>query len=310
MTEMPDFELPFFAYGALKSGEMAHRIVEPFLSSECVLASGLEHALWVVDGVAKCSPSEGSSIQGQIMHFKNPEVAYADIAKFEDVPNFYSWQQLKTSAGFANVLIATEETKSRQEKVGAWSSANDGLLAYGIPWAYQRIINAQTSGRSTSSDYEFWLAYHDLQSTFQLLWSITERILLFHDGPEKRDRSLGAKVGWLKDMRTHPGLKVAVTKAGIDEKLGIRSNSAPQAEHPRRTGEFGFQAWYDMRNNIVHRGKSTHVERGILLTSTVDLHNTLAYFLQNNSEPIKKLWTNLTSDEKPPYSTWLYKIQR
>ena len=308
--EIPDLELPFFAYGALKSGEMAHRIVEPFLSSECVPASGFDHALWVVDGVAKCSPSEGSSIRGQIMNFKNPEVAYAAIAKFEDVPNFYSWQQLRTLAGFANVLIATEESKSRQEKVDAWSSAEDGLLAYGIPWAYQRIRNAENVVLSNAHDYEFWMAYHDLQSTFQLLWSITERILLFHDGPEHRERLLGDKVAWLRDMLKHPGLKAAVEQVRIDHTIGFRSNLEPHAEHPRRAGEFGFQAWYDARNNIVHRGKGTRIEKGALWTITVDLHNTLAYFLQNNSEPIKKLWTNLTSDEKPAYSTWLYKIQR
>lgn len=270
---------------------------------------GLE--LLIVDGVAIAVDCQNSLVDGELFSFSDPVSAYGKVSIFEDVPKTYQWSVISTTAGPANVLVSTSsQYLTRHEKASAWTSAQDGLLAYGIPWSYKNLSEIKHMSTSTAQDSDFWMTYHDLQSTFQLLWSLTERILLFHDGPVKRDENLGHKIGWLKDMQKHPGLKAAVAASNIERGMGVRSNLDPANSNPNRTGEFGFVAWYQMRNNVVHRGKGTRVERGALWTATVDLHNTLAYFLQHNSQPIAKLWTDLTSKDEFAYSSWLYKIQR
>lgn len=310
---MVNVDLPLFVYGALKSGEFAHRIVEPLLEADPqpARATGLE--LLVLDGVAFAIRNDTTSVRGEILNFKDAESAYATVSKFEDVPNFYVWAEIETNLGRANTLISADpKVKTRYDKVDDWTSAKDGLLGYGIPWAYARIENLKPmlKGKDTERDFEFWMAYHDLQSTYLLLWSITERILLFHDGPAERLRSLGDKVEWLKDMVKHPDLRAAVEKAKIADRLGVRSNLNPHSADPKRAGKYGFEAWYRVRNNVTHRGKSTRVENSTLLTATIDLHNTLAIYLQENSSSINELWMDLTSKLEVPYSTWLYKIQK
>lgn len=303
-------DLPLFVYGALKTGELAHRLVEPHVVESQSHVDAFDLELLIVDGVAMAKLAPGKSVEGELLTFKNPEEAYKNVAKFEAVPEMYVWHKVESSNGPANVLISTLDIKTRAETSLRWTSADDGLLGYGIPWSHARLSELQKKATGTASDEEFWMAYHDLQSTFQLLWSLTERVLLFHDGLGKREESLGDKVRWLEDMRKHQGLRDAVAAVGIDQAMGVRSNRKPDRDHPVRTDKFGFPAWYEMRNNVVHRGKGTRVERGRLWVATVDLHNTLAYFLQHNSESIEKLWRKLTSNQEVTYPTWLYKIQK
>lgn len=304
-------DLPLFVYGALKQGEVAHRIAQPLLVKPPIpsLAEGFE--LMVVDGVAIAMRAVDMTIEGELLHFRDPEDAYKRISDFEDVPGVYTFEETFVNGQQVNILVSSNENlKTRHDKITKWTGAQDGLLAYGIPWSFARLESLRPNLRDTSRDYEFWMSYHDLQSTFQLLWSIVERILLFHDGTKHRDMPLGERISWLKDMQRHPDILEAVESVRIETQMGVRSNRSPGSTHPNRTGAIGFPAWYEMRNNVVHRGKSTRVEQGVLWTATVDLHNTIAYYLQHNSDPINNLWTNLTSQQKLPYSTWLYKIQK
>lgn len=306
-----NINLPLFVYGALKQGEVAHRIISPLLSKSPVKAWVEGFELLVVDGIAIAIEADGQSIEGELMYFENAELAYKRITDFEDVPDLYHFEEVIALGESANLLIASDKAlKSRHDKITNWTGAQDGLLAYGIPWSYSRLENLRKDLRDTSRDFEFWMAYHDLQSTFQLLWSIVERVLLFHDGTKSRGMPLGDKISWLREMVKHPDLREAVEAVRIDTQMGVRSNRRPEAPHPHRTGAFGFTAWYEMRNNVVHRGKSTRVEKGLLWSATVDLHNTLAYFLEHNSEPIKKLWMDLTKKQNLTYSSWLYRIQK
>jgi gamma-glutamylcyclotransferase (GGCT)/AIG2-like uncharacterized protein YtfP len=306
-----NIDLPLFVYGALKQGELAHRIISPLLSKSPVMTQVDGFELMVVDGIALAIKSKSNSIEGELAYFENPALAYKRITDFEDVPGLYHFEEVSALGESANILVASNERlKTRYDKITNWTGAQDGLLAYGIPWSYERLENLRLNLRDTSRDLEFWMAYHDLQSTFQLLWSIVERILLFHDGTKNRDMPLGEKISWLREMQKHPDLREAVEKVRIDTQMGVRSNRKPEAAQPHRTGTFGFAAWYEMRNNVVHRGKSTRVENGLLWSATVDLHNTIAYFLAHNSEPINSLWTHLTSMQKLSYDSWLYRIRK
>ena len=306
-----NMDLPLFVYGALKQGEVAHRIAKPLLSKPPVPALAEGYELMVVDGIAIAIKSGDFSIDGEILYFDDPEVAYRRINDFEDVPGVYKFDETSIDGQLVNILVSSNEgLKTRHDKITKWTGAQDGLLAYGIPWSFARLESLRLNLKDTSRDYEFWISYHDLQSTFQLLWSIVERILLFHDGTKNRHMPLGDKISWLKDMQKHPDILEAVEAVRIDTQMGVRSNRNPGAVIPNRTGAIGFPAWYEMRNNVVHRGKSTRVEKGVLWSATVDLHNTIAFFLQHNSDPINRLWISLTSQQELPYSTWLYRIQK
>ncbi len=304
-------DLPLFVYGSLKQGELAHELVKPLLVAAPKSAWADGYELLVIDGVATAIRSNQNGICGELLEFKDPSAAYKKILDFEDVPDFYAIEETSVLGGPANILVSNNPTlKSRHDKVDVWTSAHDGLLAFGIPWAHKRIEGLRDNLKDLTPNFDFWMAYHDLQSVFQILWSITERILLFHDGPKSRDMPLGEKISWLREMTKHGAILRAVEAVSIDPLMGVRSNRQPYASAPQRTGSTGFVAWYAMRNNVVHRGKSSRVEKGALWTATVDLHNTLAYYLQNNSIPIKELWENLTKQEANRYSDWLYKIQR
>ena len=52
------------------------------------------------------------------------------------------------------------------------------------------------------------------------------------------------------------------------------------------------KAWYQVRSNLTHRGKSAFKENKILLTATIDLYNTLYFFLSDEVPGLNKQWGN------------------
>ena len=52
------------------------------------------------------------------------------------------------------------------------------------------------------------------------------------------------------------------------------------------------KAWYQVRSNLTHRGKSAFKENKILLTATIDLYNTLYFFLSDEIPGLNKQWGN------------------
>ena len=95
LTLPQDLNLPFFAYGAFKPGELAFAQIREYLSSEPspVFAEG---HLKVRDGLPLFDPNGSGNVRGFLLNF-SPEtgkLAYEKICAFEP-KNIYFWTELR-----------------------------------------------------------------------------------------------------------------------------------------------------------------------------------------------------------------------
>ncbi len=298
MAELPfDTTLPFFAYGTLKSSELAFRqIREHVLEIRPSILEGFELA--VIDGLPRAFESEGEFVQGEIL-FVTP-AAYPLIAIYEQVPKAYRWVTSAVGDQAVNLVCYAEpQILTRHDKVNSWSAADDTLLAHGTVWSVREIAKAnlfvQNTGSSSRTSDAGKYSFIELQATYAILWSIFERLTLFCEGPLLSDEKMIPRIQKLSGIDAWTS---AVEKVKITSNLGVRSSSNPH-DRPTRAGDFGFEAWYKIRNNVIHRGKSAGKEFTQLLAAASDLCRTLTIFIQNQSPSIARFFEReLTAVEK------------
>jgi gamma-glutamylcyclotransferase (GGCT)/AIG2-like uncharacterized protein YtfP len=298
MKSLPaDLSLPFFAYGTLKSSELAHRQISSFVHS--TRPATLENfELAVIDGLPRAIASPKEQVIGEILDLD--PIAYEVIAQYEQTPKVYEWTVGLTQEGPANLVCHVGDIKTRHDRVDSWRASDDTLLAHGMVWAIREVATATSyilKNRAFSSlvSDEGKFVFVRLQAAYGILWSIFERLTLFCEGPILNNEKMISRILQLKKIESW---SAAVMKAQINHELGVRSSSNPQ-DRVTRTGQFGFEAWYKIRNNVVHRGKSAGKEFTQLKVAASDMCRTLAIFLQDQSVPVRDfLEKHLTETEK------------
>lgn len=300
-----DKDLPFFSYGSLKTGQLAHRQIADS-STSMGKAELFGYELVVADGIPRAVELASGRIQGELFTL-TPE-GYAKVSRFEQVGTAYKWVEVETDKGRANMLLnALGEIRTRNDRVESWGAVDDTFFAYTTPWAYEKLIEIKSQAALTGlSTFERQTTFLELQATFTILWSLFERLMLFQEGPMPEGETLKYRVDQAARL---PAWTAALEAARIDQNLSARSNSQP-AGLATYSGRFGFSAWHQKRNNIIHRGKTANKELTGLLAAATDMHNALAIYMQQNSEEISDFWISLTKKDDQPYSSWLYQIQR
>ena len=303
-------QLPIFVYGALKPDEISWPLIRPYVARyEEARLEGFELA--IVDGVPGALVSKVRKLSGYMLDLNDAEEAYKTISAFENVPNSYVWEQVTVGDKSANLLVLPSDPRTRVDYVSDWSAADDVYFGNLIPLSFVKIQVCRDRLTNKFPDTDYLEAFLELQSIFMMLWVLTERIYLFRSEPTR-----GRKVDSQKSMKDicavlydKPEWFKALSEAGINNQIGIRSNTNPHSGDPIRTAQ-GFPGWYKARNNIVHRGKGAQKEVGSLIEAAIDMHNTLAILMQIISPSVKKKWEQLTPQENIPYASWLYQIKK
>lgn len=298
MNRLPtDQTLPFFAYGTFKSSELAFRQIEHCVIEHKTLTLR-DFELAVIDGLPKAFQSQDQIVHGELITLK-PE-AYEIIANFEQTPRVYRWTTANSERGLVNLVVHVGEIFTRHDRVERWDSSDDTLLADGMVWAIRKIASAhvfllQNRSSSSRTGEDAKMQFLELQATYAILWSVFERATLFCEGPLLNEEKMMARIQRLSKVNRWQN---AVEKASIDRKLGVRSSSNPN-DGVTRADSFGFEAWYKVRNNVIHKGKTADKEFGLVLRAASDMFRTLAFFLQDQSPSISRfLAGRLTPSEK------------
>ena len=104
-----DVELPYFAYGLLKSNELAHQKIAAFLDRDPEKAI-INGSLWVRDGLPLLDYSadaKENEIIGQILNFREGTWinAYETVCKFEP-EGHYRWKAVVINQNYVvNVRV-------------------------------------------------------------------------------------------------------------------------------------------------------------------------------------------------------------
>jgi hypothetical protein len=240
-------DLPFFAYGIFKPGELGFLRIKEFVDRSPILCT-VPGELWVRDGlpIANLRSGRRSDISGYLIHFKAGRGfnAYARIAELE--PEYqYRWSMKKPNGEDAYILAGIN-SEDGGEPYGDWDGQNDPLFKTGL----QVIEEMWEKNHGETGEYE---KLFRLEAAYLLLWSAIERYasLRYH---------LSNRVNFkLEPIITDSAFAEALKKyVVIDKPRSVRSADDPKTvwNLDPKSPHDSFQYYWQIRNNTSHRGKS------------------------------------------------------
>ncbi|MBQ0994893.1 hypothetical protein KBX08_33105 [Micromonospora sp. H61] len=181
-----DRELPLFAYGSLRPGELAFSLIEPLVSRHVeATAAGV---IRMRDGLPLLDPSATGRVQGSLLFFPagKLEEAWQIVASFEPVTQ-YRWKTTiaMTQDGRsinANVLAGAElQSGVSGDPVPEWSVGHDPVFGEGLAEVRRLVMEVAPHVVPAQPDSpQFWRQFFRLQASYLLLWSVVERYTALH----------------------------------------------------------------------------------------------------------------------------------
>ena len=279
-----DRDLPFFAYGFLKPGELAYHRIEGLVRNNYP-DKIVEGFLFEKDGIPIFTKEREKksikydSIQGELIYFVNGEEAYQKIADIEP-GDLYCWGTVKIDSNrTANILIACDELLNEKKTVNGairlnrgdnqyidWHGCRDVLFTKGMQFLQKEFFDNEVYDRlhgerfCSDKDYQ---AFFELQMAYAFLWTIIDRHNALKYSLNSRALSEQRSA-----MAEDPLFEHAINEiknnfnfnfSGIYASSSGRSKSFNGKENnPYDDWKAKIELYYLVRCNVVHRGKDTY----------------------------------------------------
>lgn len=295
----PDrLDLPFFSYGLLKPDELGFdQIRAEVVSQE---ASHVAGELNVMNGLPVARLNMRNRIDGAVLGVSSR--AYASIGRFEPSA-CYCWATTyaPVEGGFSevNILVANEASdgirlrRDGGEIVSSWSAETDPVFQYGLPAAgeiVRRSASTPFGPLPLDDDVTAWQRFFAVQGGYLLLCSIAERLATLRFGT-------GSPTELIKRLGQDERFKSAVRRVGISERRSIGASNGRRVQRgPRANGGGFLEAAYQVRSNIVHRGKGGFGEAELVRGYCLDLHDALRVYLLDRLPSLAATWTQVEGD--------------
>ena len=244
--EVPaNVDLPFFAYGAFRPGELAFHRLKPFVieARPAVVVGQLR----IRDGLPIVDPTGSEEVPGILLRFRQgtAESAYRAIVELEPDKQ-YVWGETVVSSLSANVLWGRWPKKGSivPHPDEPWNGQRDPLFTSALE------VVQETLEQNERFEWDLKPLFR-LQMAYLLLWSAIERYLSlrYHlgDAVWQKVKRLAEEPAFAEGVRAAVQRPREVFRADNPEE---RVRLAP--EDPAGSLEY----YYQVRSNITHRGKA------------------------------------------------------
>lgn len=253
---MPDdLDLPFFAYGIFKPGQIAFNQIRRFTNGRPI-EMDVEYEMLFRDGVPLITDEKNPSFstKGFLINFKNPYKAYKRIAKAE-LEELYQWGIIDVGGIEANALIGKETDcgcfYDREEKLSDYDYRNDSFF-----------IDARELIKGCIDDYDdiddiTMKDFFIIQMHYMLLWSVIERFCSFKYGY--------FAIGSNKFNFARESVFINILKhIGREDEIFSSDKLKPNKLDSHDCRE-SISYYYTIRCNVVHKGKTVKKEDKIKL---------------------------------------------
>lgn len=253
-------ELPFFAYGIFKPGQLAYsKIKEYTVNYYCYQ---IDYDMLMRDGVPFIVPSEYSKTHGFLIYFeeKYSKKAYEIISKTEP-KKLYKWCEIKVGENKANVLMGRKPDKGSSYIEGNrrdYDGRQDPFFKEALEVVEKEL-----------KDEKIWHNIEDffkLQMAYMLLWAAIERYCSLKYNAAKiwqKNEELSKEEIFKKSLKKHVQSQRTVYSSENLRKFTLN------AEKPFESLEY----YYTIRCNVVHRGKAMYNDSKMLKQSLGELLN-------------------------------------
>jgi hypothetical protein len=262
---LPDTNLPFFAYGLFKPGELCFFRIRDLVDKKRSREAGVNGALKERDGIPLLV--EGNfKIEGYLIYFKNgkEKEAYKQIIEIEPKKVYY-WYIIDLEKGIsANVLRGKSPDKgssdfSDLEYWTNWTGKTDPFFNEAL-YEVKAILDQDAS--VLSNDYG---SLFRLQMGYMLLWSSIERYAGF------RHHLRGKATEKVQHIAKEPcfadSLKKNVKKTRTVTSTTDLKEYTLDPDNPKKSIDY----YYQVRSNVVHRGKAVRKDFDILRSALKEL---------------------------------------
>ena len=265
--------MPFFAYDSLKPGEPAHDQISGFLASNPV-PGAIQGTLWIRDGLPLLEVAGGDRVEGFLLHFKSESAAlvYETICRFEPRKH-YCWKDgavLLEPAVRANVLIGKRLGRGRAAhlETSSWTVLDDPVFRFGLGVVHDAIeCDAAVKFERPPPEHFDWPRFFRLQMAYLLLWSAIERYTALRIGAGLDPMAR------IKQFGRHDVFHAAFTSAKVSRKDRICDSKDPEDSFALDASDpsSAILYYYQVRNNLSHRGKGACADGEIVRKSLVEL---------------------------------------
>ncbi|MCC6814507.1 MAG: hypothetical protein IT498_10745 [Rubrivivax sp.] len=260
-------EIPFFAYGAFRPGELAFLKIREFVD-RCE-QDGVPGTLRIRDGLPIADlASTNSQIDGFLIFFREgtQEEAHKKIVELEPDKQ-YEWKPIQSIGGqTANILAGLKPRKGSKELEEPWTGKNDPLFTSALEVIDEVLDDIQNH----QSTWDLKPLFR-LEMAYLLLWTAIERYasLRYH-----LYRNANQKV---EEISTEMAFQNALRKYVKSEPDG-NFRTVNRADNPEESYKLdpgnpkkSIKYYYQVRSNLTHRGKGIHADHHMMLSSLQEL---------------------------------------
>jgi hypothetical protein len=257
----PDATLPFFAYGALKPGEIGHSNIHRGVQRAS--RATFTGTLYSRDGMALLTTNgpHAQPIEGALITFRDPS-GYEAVSDYEPVTH-YRWAgpvRLTDPEVEANVLVGIDPGNGGIElETAEWSSRSDPAFSSALDVIDATRRREGTKTRQLIGAAE-WRSFFRTEAAYLLLWSVVERYASLAFSPRLRPEAkvdrLSGESEFVVDLR-HRLIQTRPVSPVYDARDPGRPYGVDDPVSYLRA----------IRHNLTHRGKAAWRDDGILRTA-------------------------------------------
>lgn len=267
--ELPqNTELPYFAYGLFKPGELAYKQIKEFVD-EKPQKKVINGSLLVRDGLPLLKLGTLEKVEGYLINFKKDVSmrAYDKICQFEPKEQ-YKWDKYELpNNGSANLLIGRSlEKRAVSYDKDEWKAQEDPVFNEAMLLVTEMVNNyAIKEFKSVEPERFDWKRLFQLQMAYLLLWSAIERFCSLAYGPGKDPmKKLKPLSG---EQAFKDALKYVVKKSrNVFDSRNLKLYRL-NADEPDSSVNY----YYGVRSNLTHRGKGAHNDGETVRLSLIEL---------------------------------------
>lgn len=294
-TNGQNIKMPYFVYGTLKPEEIAHFQIKEFIE-RCLPATLDNYALFVRDGVPVIFECNNWKVDGYLVW--PYETKYSEfelqVNSYEG-ERLYSLQEIDVTCQSNKIKCLTHigknQGKSHAEPLfEPWSSKDDPIFSQAFPHLFAEIKKLINNESSDGPEISNWNYYNDIASKYLLLVTIIERLAFLYCGeffttPEekngkvyyndrimKRITTLGKSEQFLHTYENLSG-------RGVLHHINVYDSRDANKSLSTKKPKEAMDAWYQVRSNLQHRGKSAWKDVKIVQDSLVSLANIMSDLL-------------------------------
>ena len=265
----PSLDLPFFAYGIFKPGQIAYSRIKEHVcdKNEASINYPMKHR----DGVPilLMKENERYTTKGCLFYFNDSEKAYKIICQTIS-PTLYRWGTIDIDGEKANVLFGLkpnsgsnyiEDDRDRE----CFDGRNDPLFKEGIQLIKDNL---------DSENFSWESGFFKLQMNYMLLWSAIDRYckLKYNKKSEHDNRLELAKEEIFKESLRN------ISETG-EYRTIFSTDDLSKRSFDVKNPTYCINYYYTLRCNIVHRGKTSVNDVHLLKKATEDLLEIFEHIL-------------------------------